>query len=187
MGGRVDPKTGDIVWEAHVPLDEQRAFYASHRPRALDGLSARPIELPDHEFDGHGEPVNAIFELQCRCGSRQFIAFGYFKEGEPVRPPLTIECADCDLEHVLFDDTEHGYDAEMGNNREPVDHEGAPDELWWDEFGPPYALIVRFEFPSEHLGDDRYAGKEPNLFSWITVLARDDTGKLMTLLDYECA
>jgi hypothetical protein len=40
--------TGQIVWTMHVPLDEQRAFYAAHPPRALDGLSCTAIDLPDH-------------------------------------------------------------------------------------------------------------------------------------------
>ena len=38
MGGTVDPKTGQVVWEMHVPLDEQLAHYRAHPPRALRGL-----------------------------------------------------------------------------------------------------------------------------------------------------
>jgi hypothetical protein len=50
-------------------------------------------------------------------------------------------------------------------------------------------VIVRFEFPSDHLGgDDQWKGREQDPFSWITFVARDaETGELEFLFDDECA
>ena len=66
MGGTIDPKTGEVVWQMHVPAAEQLAYYRSHPPRALSGLRATPIEV-EFQFDGHGEPINSIFEVACPC------------------------------------------------------------------------------------------------------------------------
>ena len=71
MGGVYDPKTGQIEGTMHVPLEQQLAHYRSHPPSMLRELVATPIEL-DFTFDGHGEPVNAIFAVSCRCGSTLF-------------------------------------------------------------------------------------------------------------------
>jgi hypothetical protein len=47
MGGIVDPKTGQVIWETHVSIEDQLAFYASHPPAALKALRVKAIELPD--------------------------------------------------------------------------------------------------------------------------------------------
>src|SRR5688500_12823536 len=124
MGGTLDPKTGRIIWEMHVPLQEQRAFYRRHPPRLLERLRVHAIEMDEEAFDGHGEPVNAIFEVQCPCGSRRFIAVGYGLEDGLVEPPITLECAGCGSERLLFDPARHGYDGAVGNNGEPQEPEG---------------------------------------------------------------
>jgi hypothetical protein len=99
---RFDPKTGEVMWEAHVPLAEQPAFYNSHPPRVLEGLTCTPIEPPlDFEFDGHGEPVNAVFALACPCGNRRFTVVAHFDDDE-IRSPITIECSACERDQVIF-------------------------------------------------------------------------------------
>lgn len=187
MGGIVNPRTGQIEWTFHVPLDEQVTFYRAHPPSCLAGLTAKPIEL-DFTFDGHGEPVNAIFEVTCACGSALFVA-ACMIEDDSIRPPITLECAGCEAEYVIYDPSRHGYDAVAGGL--PADELG--DDSYADEITPediemPHQVIVRFEFPSDHLGEPRHEGREPELFSWITVLARDArSGAVEFLFDDECA
>ena len=184
MGGTYDPETGKIVWELRVPVEEQVAFYRAHPPRALDGLTARPVELPDHPFDGHGEPVNVAFELGCECGCATFCATGWVNDDDEIGPPVTLYCDACEREHEIFDPARHGYDAEISEGASE-DTEGHPDDF--PEPDPPYGVIVRFELASDVLGDDEWKGREQEVFTWITIVARSPDGTLTTLLDWECA
>jgi hypothetical protein len=189
MGGTYDPKTNQIVWEFKVPLEEQLAFYKGHPPGALDGLGCRAISLPDHEFDGHGEPVNAIFEVSCRCGSKRFAATGWVNEDNDIGPPVTLFCDECEEEYEIFDEAQHGYEAllaaieggVLGGREDDSDH---PDDFPDPE--PPYEVVVRFEFASDVLGGDKWKGQEQDAFTWITVLARKPDGTLETLIEWEC-
>jgi hypothetical protein len=52
-----------------------RALRRASAERARAGARDR-IELPDHPFDGHGEPVNVAFAVSCPCGGKQFVALG---------------------------------------------------------------------------------------------------------------
>lgn len=85
MGGTVDPNTGEVVWEMHVPLADQLAHYRAHPPRAIAALRASSVDV-DFAFDGHGEPVNAVFELACPCGSTRFVAVAGIEDGEVSTP-----------------------------------------------------------------------------------------------------
>jgi hypothetical protein len=185
MGGIVDPKTGEVLWEMHVPLDEQLAHYRAHPPRALAYLRATAIDV-DWKFDGHGEPVNTTFTLACSCGATRFtVSSGFDEDGRPVSP-VAIECAACNADWEVFDNAKHGYDAELGMGlaSEPA----GSDDLASDEVAPPHELVVRFEYPSDLLGRDPSDGREHNLFSWFTLLARDpSTGRLAFLFDAECS
>ena len=60
-----------------------------------------------------------------------------------------------------------------------------PDDF--PDVDPPYEVLVRYEFPSEHLGAEEWRGREQDVFSWITVLARTPAGELVFLFDWECA
>ena len=187
MGGIVDPATGKTVWEFRVPLAEQLAFYGAHPPRGLSGLRATPIELPDREFDGHGEPVNAIFELTCACGSDGFVALGDEEfDDEDYGPPIALDCVKCDARRIVFDARRDGYDAQM--SRDDADEEIADlAGMAWGGLVAPYRVVIRYEYPSEHLGDPELEGREAELFSWVTILARKPSGELVTVFDYECA
>jgi hypothetical protein len=188
MGGTVDPKTGEVVWEFHVPLAEQRAFYDSHPPRALAGLTCAPIEPPaGFKFDGHGEPVNAVFTLACPCGNKLFMVSAWFKDDE-VRAPISVECSECDRDQEIFMSGRHGFDGELNPFESRAEDDEFPDDLVPQDVEAPHEVIIRFEYPSDHLGDPQWKGREQDLFSWITIVARDaETGELSFLYDEECA
>jgi hypothetical protein len=189
VGGTVDPETGEVIWEWHVPLEEQPAFYGSHPPRMLDGLTCAPIEPPrppEFTFDGHGERVNAVFVLACPCGSRLFTVVCYFDDGE-ISSPIQVECAACDRDQTIFWTGKHGYDAEVSPET-PQEEGEFPETLACEEIPAPHEVLVRLEYPSEQLGDPEWKGREQDLFSWITIVARDPkTGELGFLFDEECA
>jgi hypothetical protein len=148
-------------------------------PASLQGLLCTPIELPGHVFDGHLDPVDAIFEVACACGSREFIASGWMDEGGEVGPPVTLECYACEAEYEIFDPVEHGFDAGTRNPAAPKPELGPGSPEDYPEPEPPYEIIVRFEVdPGDPRGIDA--------FTWITVLARKGA-RLTTLIDWECA
>jgi hypothetical protein len=187
MGGTLDPTTGEMIWTMHVPLDAQRAHYHAHPPRALAGLRATPVEV-DWAFDGHGEPVNAVFALACRCGSADLVAVGGLDEDDAVAPPISLECLACDAVFTVFDAAQHGWDGELSAVAQPV-------PVVFDEIEtalePPHDIVVRYEYCSDVLGDTaqpELRGREHDLFSWFTLLVRDpENGKLALAFDAECA
>jgi hypothetical protein len=168
----------------NVPLAEQLAFYRSHPPAALGPLRATPVDQLDWPFDGHGEPVNAVFELACPCGGTRFTATCGVDADNNVARPIGLECAACQAAFEIFD--AHGWDAVMcGERGDEPDHF---DDLKPDGIAAPHQVIVRFEHGSETLGDPALAGREPDVFSWFTLLARDpDDARLEQLFDWECA
>ncbi len=192
MGGTVDPKTGKVVWKANVPIEDQPAYYNSHPPRALAGLICTPIDPPkppSFHFDGHGEPVNVVFAIACRCGCKLFTVLAYIDD-EDIQSPISVECSMCDWSQEIFSSGEHGYDAEV--REEPLEQDEKDDdlidELEAPEIPNPHEVIVRFEYPSDHLGDPQWKDREQELFSWITIIARDpESGELAFLFDEECA
>ena len=185
MGGIVDPKTGDVIWTLHVPVADQIAHYRAHPPRSLEGLRATPIDV-DWKFDGHGEPVNAVFELACACGGTKFCAMCDADADHMVCSPISLHCDACEAVYEIFDSGTDGYDGEAGDL--PGDDGEGPYDLETHEVDEPFEAVVRYEYPSDHLGDPDYAGREHNLYSWFTLLARDpETKKLEHLYDFECA
>lgn len=188
MGGIVDPKTGEVKWEMNVPLAEQLAFYRGHPPRALAKLSAAAIEELDWTFDGHGEPVNSIFELTCSCGSKLFTVTCGIEAGEDVNevaPPIGLECSACEEAFDVFDPSQHGWDAVMCGDT--YDEPEAYDELV-GEIDAPHEVVVRFEHASDTLGDPDLEGRAQDVFTWFTLLARDPaTRRLEQLFEWECA
>jgi hypothetical protein len=191
MGGTIDPETGEVVWQMHVPAAEQVAYYRSHPPRAISGLRVTPIDV-EFQFDGHGEPINSIFEVACPCGSAQFTVSGGLDEDDEIRAPIELACDGCEALYDVFDSNEHGYDGELldtaADYPEPDDY----NELHPTEFEAPHEIVIRFEYGSEELGSpDRPAewrGREQDLFTWFTLLARDpETKQLAFLYDSECA
>ena len=187
MGGVYDPKTGKIEWTMHVPLEQQLAHYRSHPPAVLRELVATPIEL-DFTFDGHGEPVNAIFAVSCPCGSTLFEVYCHVDE-DTTTSPIELACGNCEETYTLYDANGHGYDAVVGGRKA---HAHGPDVYETDledpDVGAPHEVIVRFEFPSDHLGSGEHEGRESELFSWITILARDPhTKHVVFLFEDECA
>ena len=189
MGGTVDPKTGQVQWEFHVPLDEQPLYYAAHPPTALKGLKVVAVPKVDFTFDGHGEPVNAIFAVRCPCGGELFTPCGHWDDDAGWLAPIAIECEKCDESFNVFDETQHGWDAAMGNNAKielpPAEAFGAIDLA---DVDTPCRILVRFEYPSDVLGDPGVTQEPSELFSWITILGQDpEDGSLEMVFENECA
>jgi hypothetical protein len=178
-------KTG-WAWVFHVPFDEQEAYFRAHPPSALHTLRCSPIELPGYPFDGHGEPVNAVFAITCPCGSRQFTAARWVNEQDELGPPISIACGACGASHVIYDDTKDGFDALAGSASPTESRLGNFDAF--TSVPPPYEVVMRFEFPSDLLGSGEFPGREPEAFSWVTVLVKpNDGGPYVLLFDDECA
>ncbi len=89
--------------------------------------------------------------------------------------------------YEIFEADEHGYDAELG--AVAADEVEYTDDLISSDVEIPHEIVVRYELPSDHLGGEaRYQGREHDLFSWFTLLARDPkTKRLAFLFDIECA
>jgi hypothetical protein len=98
-----------------------------------------------------------VREQAVHCG-------GVFRRRE-IQSPITIECSACERDQVIFWSGKHGYDAEVSPG-EAQEMGECPDDLVAEDIEAPHEVIVRFEYPSDHLGDPKWKGREPELFSW---------------------
>jgi hypothetical protein len=56
-------------------------YLRSHPPRCLAGFVTREDEMPGVAFDGHGENLNTVFLISCRCGhDRHYVLGHYWRE-----------------------------------------------------------------------------------------------------------
>jgi hypothetical protein len=173
---------------------DQAEYFRAHPPRCIAGFAATPTELPEVQFDGHGEPHNPVFALACGCGSRQLKVHGY-RWSDPdsgrawLLSPLSAECAACGKRTDLFDVGVHGYDGEQGRNVRPR-AEGTPVLDDCGRCGKLVAeLFARFEYPPDlFVGDAQFGGREQDLFTWFTLVGRCcDCGQMLGYADVECA
>jgi hypothetical protein len=152
--------------------------------------------LPDVAFDGHGEPLNTIFRLRCRCGSDRGFVDGYSWYKPEFRvtvflSPLTFQCAACGRVAELLDTDRHGYNPVVCGDSATVRAEGVRAQYRCERCGPvPFEVFARFEY----LGDlftedyDDCRGKEQDCFSWFTAVGKcTGCSRLMTVADFECA
>lgn len=183
MAWYLDPETGEQVF-AHVPIDQQRVHFANNPPSCLTDLHSTAAELPGYPFDGHGAPVNAIFAVACPCGTDVFVPLATVDDDNYFQPPYSLECTGCDETWEVFDPARHGWDGVLN----PI-----PRETWdhTDELGDEQQIYVRFECSTDVLGNPDMPGtrgREPDLFTWFTLVGRDPgTGTLTTLVEWECA
>ena len=182
MDGTLAPKPGETPRSAHVPVDQQRLHYAQHPPTCLGVLRCVPTQVPGFRFDGHGEPVNAVFAVRCPCGGADFDVFGYYDDRGESSPEIVLVCDQCEAEHKVFDAACHGFDGALNPRRRPLPIGDAHD-LWSG------GVIVRFEFFADLLGRDRHRGREHELFSWITIVGttEDPRASPRFLFEWECA
>lgn len=179
-----DAETGEQVVIAHVPIEQQRVHYANNPPTCLADLRSTAAELPGHRFDGHGEPVNAVFAVACPCGTDVFVPLAALDDDNCLQPPYSLECTACDEIWEVFDPARHGWDGVL----DPI-----PRKTWHGigELGDELQIYARFECSSEVLGHPdmpQSRGREPDLFTWFTLVGRDpETGTLTTLAEWECA
>jgi hypothetical protein len=155
-------------------------------PSALDGVKCTRIARLNWEFDGHPDSLDVMFEIACPCGGKLFTVGAWF-DGDEARPPITIACSTCDTEHVVFDAGKHGYDA--ADRTIEIEPEGdVADDLVPADFPAPHQVIIRYEYSADERVDPKWRGREQELFTWFTLLARDaKTGQLAFIFEEECA
>lgn len=176
----------------HIPYFEQRP------PRCLDGFGVSPTKIAGYAWDGHGEPVNAVFVLNCACGHGHFHVLGhYVKNSSPKREwtvfvgPIGLKCDSCEKVTELIDTDSHGYDAELGHGSVTLSGQGERVPFACEKCGvKAMEIIVRFEYTPDVLGEDfsDFRGREQDLFTWFTLLGRcEGCDKLLTVTEFECA
>jgi hypothetical protein len=175
----------------------QASYFQSHPPRCLAGFSTRNAELPDVPFDGHGEQINPIFALSCKCGSARHFIHCYrwsnpeFNNAIVILSPLVLECANCKKKTALLDTNIHGYDAELGNGSTTARAEGDQIVFECPKCGrQPFEVFVRFEYPDDLFDGNirKFAGRQQELFSWFSLVGKcAQCSTLVSVTDFECA
>jgi hypothetical protein len=181
---------GGVEYKFNVPISDQQAWYAANPPETIKALRPKLTQLPGFVFDGHGEPVNAVFELSCACGGAGFTVEG--ADGAEVQDPFSLRCAACGQETVIFDSRKHGYDGALGHNESLPPPAAERAELIANDIGDsPYRILVRYEYASDVMGEESFAewkGRENALYTWFTLLARPMSGDAVeAIYDQECS
>lgn len=177
---------------------ESLSYYRANPPSCLDGLRCTAIETPGFRFDGHGSPINAIFEVVCPCGGTTFEAWGWMgEEDDDIHPPVTLHCDECEATYDIFDPAKHGWDGTQTKVFDNVDDDDDRAPVDFPESGLS-EFVVRFEFGTDidvrrrvsttliGDGDAELHGTPQDAFTWITILVRDGD-ELHVLFDWECA
>src|SRR5688572_20205948 len=120
-GGPVDfDSMDDDELEAFLEKRYNDALARLHAntPSCLDGFVATLThDLDEHRFDGHGEKLNKIYALACKCGGERLVVVGHHTTNPDLRDvkifvsPLSLRCSACGNETPLLDTQLHGYDA----------------------------------------------------------------------------
>jgi hypothetical protein len=193
-------------------LSEQAAYYWSHPPRCLAGLTTTPATLVGLEFDGHASALtvqaagveidapnhlNTVFLLTCVCGHDRHFVLGYhwrnpdFHNKPVFLSPLSLRCASCGKETELIDTDRHGYDAEIGAVGFNAHALGERGEYPCDRCGrQPFQVCVRFENLDDLFDPhfEEFRGREQDLFSWFSAVGRcSGCSRLLRIADFECA
>lgn len=173
--------------------DDALARLNANTPECLAAFDATPTrDLDEHAFDGHGEKLNKIYSLRCKCGGERFEAIGYHTDNRGHNifvSPLALRCAGCSAETDLIDTAKHGYDAAIGSSV-TVRARGERGPFACVCGGVAFKPYVRFEYPPDMLEDSvgDFTGNEHNLFSWFTLIGDCATcGKRIDITEFETA
>jgi len=163
-------------------------------PRCLSGFTTRPSSLKGVRFDGHGEPLNVVYQVACACGHDAFRALGHRVTIDGYNAfvsPLALECAACGKVTELFDAAEHGYDPEVCGHSYAARGTGPREPFACGHCrGEVMTAHARFEHSSETLEDStgEFTGREHDLFTWFTLVGEcRGCGGVLEVADFECA
>jgi hypothetical protein len=181
-----------------MELAEMEEYFASHPPRCLHGFDVVPVELVGAVFDGHGQALNPVFQVRCRCGYDKGIIKGYFwvnpdnaDERLLFISPISVTCGRCGTTEELIDTDKHGYDVELGHGSYTVGGEGRHGSYQCAECrAENMEIFVRFEYSEDLFGVDfeDIRGREQDLFSWFSLHGRcAQCGATTDITDFECA
>ncbi len=173
------------------------AYVNSHPPRCLASFKIAAVAMPDAEWDGHGEELNAVFQVSCTCGSRAHSISGFsWRPSEKASQrvflsPIELTCTSCAKQSLLLDTDAHGYDAELGHGSATRRGEGDPAKFRCEKCSEEsMEALIRFEYPDDVFGDEfkDFRGGRADLFTWVSVLGRCQGCKgLWAVAGYECA
>jgi hypothetical protein len=172
---------------------EERLWTAP--PRCLAGFKLRSSDLKGVTFDGHGEPLNKVFQLACTCGHDHFQVLGHHLTNDRGTSifvsPLALQCAACEKVTELIDTDKHGYDAELGLGSATIRGTADRTPFACDECGVrPMTAHARFEHSSDIFEDStgEFEGNEQNLFTWFSLVGHcEGCKRLLRVADFECA
>jgi hypothetical protein len=174
-----------------------RAYFIANPPRCLAGFAIAPDELSGISFDGHGEELNTIFRLSCRCGDDRHYVLGHYWRNPDYGnqlvflSPIALRCEACERVTELIDTDRHGYDGELGGIVATKRGEGDRVEFACEECGPkPFRIWVRFEYPDDLFDRSlrEFRGRQQDLFNWFSLIGQcSGCSRLRPVTDFECA
>ena len=183
--------------EVAMTRSEMKAYFNSHPPRCLHELTAVPVDMVGAVFDGHGEDLNPVFHISCKCGNETGKVRGYFWTNPDYNDmtvfisPFEFICPKCEVKRVFFDSAEHGSDAEFANFCSSARALGKPGVFACPECkNEIFKLFVRFEYFEDIFNDDspEIKNRYQDAFTWFTLLGQcSKCSCQLTITELECA
>ncbi len=189
---------GERYEEPNVSLARQQDYYNSHPPRILSEYKFERISGDDQfRIGGHGEIINKGYSLKCTCGHEAWNARSKQVDVDatiyPVSP-VEIECSSCNQRSVLFDNKEHGSDAEHGyaSHLEPAlgEYFNLRDSAQGERLGiAVHYTDEGFEFDDAVFAEGGETGgpRPEDTFTWFTIVVMQNDGSIAPIFDCECA
>ena len=155
-------------------------------PRCLADFVLAATTDPGVEFDLIPNGELRFFSLNCACGGDRFAVRSvfiphYYLKNRVAYGPIALRCAACEVEHVCFDPTKHGYDVEIDHFPPTGPFEGEIEDFPCPACGTKaFRLIACFEYFA--------AGAAADLFAYFTLMGNCSACDVLTTIAHvECA
>ena len=171
-------------------------YFKHNPPRCLDSFIAKSVDIENLEYDGHGEDINPVFGIECKCGNTNHKVDGFCWTNPDngiafFIGPLGLTCTKCNSHNEVFDIEQYGYDSELGHGCSSASGEGDHSSFTCDQCdGHTFHILARFEFTADLFDDDflEARGREKDLFTWFSLHGICvDCANVTQICDYECA
>ncbi|WP_440905656.1 hypothetical protein ACMZOO_04980 [Catenovulum sp. SX2] len=171
-------------------------YFQNNPPRCLESFIVKAIGIENLEYDGHGEDLNSVFEIECRCGNEKYKVSGFNwinpdNQNSFFVGPLSLDCTGCNSINEIFNIEKHGYDSELGHGCYGVSGEGEHSYFVCELCERnTFKIMARFEFTNDLFDDDfpEARGKEKDLFTWFSLHGVCSSClNIVQICDYECA
>ncbi len=165
--------------------DAEMNYMKKHAPSCLgQPVASAPADLKKL-IQANYSSNTAVFAPRCSCGENRMIVF--LPEGG--FGPVSLKCAGCASQRIVFDPLKHGYDGAVGNNEGMEGGLPSQTQACPKCGGSAFCVAAGFQYSGETdiLEEEDLDSKPEDLFGWFVLAGKClACGQQTILADLEC-